>query len=177
MTYQPYPGGSGNNEAPITAARPPQPSSLRNAVRLMWIGAALALISVVVTLIFSSKIKSAVTKAAIKANVTRQSQGKAVLTPSQIHSLGGLTLIILAVVGIIALLLWVWMAWANSKGSNWARIVATVLFALNTISLLLELSRASISIIFIALGWLVGLVAIVLLWRKDTTAYVSRPVR
>jgi hypothetical protein len=71
-------------------------------------------------------------------------------------------------------MLWAWMAWANNKGSRWARIVATVLFALNTISLIFAAGRASITIIFVALGWLVGLAAVVLLWRKESTAY-ARP--
>jgi sulfite exporter TauE/SafE len=87
------------------------------------------------------------------------------------------TVILLVIVGIIALLLWVWMAWANNKGSNWARIVATVLFGLNTISVLLEVGRASITIIVVAIGWLVGLGAIVFLWRKETTAYIRPQVR
>lgn len=177
MTYQPYPTGSGSNETPAMTERPAQPPALRNAVRLMWVGDALALISVIVTLAFSSKIKSSVTKAAIKANVTRRSEGKAVLTTSQIHSLASATIIVIAVAGIIAVLLWAWMAWANNKGSSWARIVATVLFALNTISLIVEAGRASIAIIFVALGWLVGLAAVVLLWRKQTTAYLTPRVQ
>jgi hypothetical protein len=67
----------------------------------------------------------------------------------------------------------VWMAWANDKGSNWARVVATVLFGLNTISLIFSLGRASITIIFVGLGWLAGLVGTVFLWPKDTSAYIS----
>src|ERR1700722_2671515 len=177
MTYQPYPTGSGSNAAAGPAGRPPQPPTLRNAVRLMWVGAALALISVIVTVTFSSKIKSAVTKAAVKANVTRRGNGKTVLTTSQIHTLANVTFVLVIVVGILALLLWAWMAWANNKGSNWARIVATILFGLNTISLILEAGRASITIIFVALGWVVGLAALVLLWRKATTAYLSPPVQ
>jgi hypothetical protein len=177
MTYQPYRSGSGSNEMAGMTERPPRPPALRNAVRLMWVGAALALVSVIVTLAFSSKIKSSVTKTAIKANATRRSEGKAVLTTSQIHSLGSATVIVLAVAGIIAVLLWAWMAWANNKGSSWARIVATVLFALNTISLIFGAGRVGVTIIVVALGWLVGLVAVVLLWRKETTAYVRPRVQ
>jgi hypothetical protein len=177
MTYQPYPTGSGSNEGAALGGRPPKPPTLTNAVRLMWVGAALALISVIVTVAFSSKIKSAVTKAAVKANVTRRGDGKAVLTASQIHTLASVTFVLVIVIAIIALLLWAWMAWANNKGSSWARIVATILFGLNTISLILEAGRASITIIFVILGWLVGLVAIVLLWRKSTTAYINSPVQ
>lgn len=176
MTYQPYPTEGGTNQMPM-GERPALPASLRNAVRLMWAGAALALIGVIITLSFSSKIKTAVTKAAVKANVTRRTDGKTLLTTSQIHSLANATVILLAVAGIIGVLLWVWMAWANNRGRNWARIVASVLFALDTISLLFELGRASVTIIFIILGWLIGLVAIVLLWRKETSAYVNPRTR
>jgi hypothetical protein len=177
MTFQPYPTGNGGSEVASVAGRPPQPPALRNAVRLMWAGAAIALISVVLTLILSSKVRSAVTKAAVKANVTKRSDGKTVLTTSQIHSLASLTVVFLVVVGVIAVVLWAWMAWANNKGRSWARIVATVLFGLNTISLLLDVSRAGITIIPVVLGWLIGLVAVVLLWRKETTAHIKPQVQ
>jgi len=173
MTFQPYPTGSSSGQMPGPAVRPPQPPALRNAVRLMWAGAGLALISVIITLALSGTIKSAIRKAAVTANATRRSQGKSILTASQIHTLANVTLVILAVVGIIGVLLWVWMAWANNRGSNWARIVATVLFGLNTLSLIFEVGRASITIIFVFIGWLIGLGAIVFLWRKETTAYIK----
>ncbi len=176
MTYQPYPTGGGSNQM-ASGERPPQPATVRIAVRLMLAGAVLALLSAVITLVLSSKIKDAVTKAAQKANATNARAGKATLTAAQIHTLANVTVLLLAVLGIIGVLLWLWMAWANNKGSNWARIVATVLFALNTISLLFSLGRASLTVSFILLEWLVGLIAIVLLWRKDTTAYIGQRVR
>ena len=172
MTYQPYPTGGGANQIG-TAERGPQPSTLRNAVRLMWAGGALALIGVIVTLSFSSRIKTAVTNAAIKSNRTAASRHKAMLTAAQIHSLANATVVLLAVFGVIGVLLWVWMAWANNRGRAWARIVATVLFGLNTIAALLELGRASVSLITILLGWLIGLGAIVLLWNKQTSQYIN----
>jgi hypothetical protein len=172
MTYQPYPTGGGANQMG-TAERPPQPPTLRNAVRLMLAGAALALIGVIVTLAFSGKIKTAVTNAAVTANRTAASQHKAQLTIAQIHSLANATIGVLAFFGVIGVLLWLWMAWANNRGSSWARIVATVLFVLDTIALVLEVGRASVSIIVVALGWLIGLAAIVLLWNRQTTQYIN----
>jgi hypothetical protein len=172
MTYQPYPTGGGANQMGM-AERPPQPSTLRNAVRLMLAGAALALVGVIVTLSFSGKIKTAVTNAAITANKTAASQGKTQLTAAQIHSLANVTVGVLAFLGVVGVLMWLWMAWANNRGSSWARIVATVLFALDTIALVLEVGRASVSIIVIALGWLIGLGAIVLLWNRQTTQYIN----
>ncbi len=173
MTYQPYPTGGGASDQEPMAERPPQPPSLRNAVRLMWAGAALGLLSAIISLAFASKIKNAVITAAIKSNATNRSKGKTVLTTSQIHTLANATVVVLVVAGVIGILLWVWMAWANNKGRNWARMVATVLFALDTISFIFSFGRASLSIIFLALEWVVGLAAIVFLWRKDTTEYIN----
>jgi hypothetical protein len=50
-----------------------------------------------------------------------------------------------------------------------------VLFGLNTLFLLLSFVRASVSIslAFSLLVWLVGLGAIVLLWRKDSSQYFA----
>jgi len=177
MSYQPYPTGGGSNQM-AAGQRGEQPSTLRNAVRLMWVGGGLSLVGVIITLAYTSKIKNAVTKAAIKANATNRADGKtsSILTSAQIHTLANTTVTLLAIFGIIGVLLWVWMAWANNRGSNWARIVATVLFALNTIALILEFGRASISIIAIILEWLIGLGAIILLWRRETTAYIT-PLR
>lgn len=173
MTYQAYPTGGAGNQMP-SADRPPQPASLRNAVRLMWAGAGLALLGTIISLAFSSKIKTTVTNAAIKANATARSQNKTVLTAAQIHTLANATVAIFIFLGIVGVLLWLWMGWANNRGRGWARIVATVLFVLYTISFVLSVSRASISIIFIALEWLCGVGAIVLLWQRPTTEYIRR---
>jgi hypothetical protein len=172
MTYQPYPTGGGTNQMG-TAERPPQPSSLRYAVRLMLAGAALALIGVIVTLAFSGKVKTAVINAALKGNKTLASEGKAQLTMAQIHSLANGFVGLLVAGGVVGILLWLWMAWANNRGRNWARIVATVLFALDTIAVFLEAGRASVSLIVIALGWLIGLGAVILLWNRQTTQYIN----
>jgi hypothetical protein len=170
MTYQPYPTGSAGN---AIAQRPPQPPSVLNAVRLMYAGAALGVLGVIFTLVFSGRIKRAVGKAAVKSNATLRSKGQKTLTVAQIHSLESATVAILVIVLIVGVLLWVWMAWANGKGNSWARIVATVLFGLNTIYLVLVASRAAITAIFVGLSWLIGLVVIFLLWRKDSSAYIN----
>jgi hypothetical protein len=156
-----------------TAERPPQPQTLRYAVRLMLAGAALALIGVIATLVFSGKIRTAVTNAAIASNKTALREHKPQLTSAQIHSLASAFVDLYVFALVIGLLLWVLMAWANNRGANWARIVSTVLFALNTLFLIFDISRVSIVLIFIALGWLIGLGAIALLWNKQTTQYIN----
>ena len=46
--------------------------------------------------------------------------------------------VVTAVIGaLIAIGLWLWMAWANRRGRNWARIVSAVFFGINTLDLTL----------------------------------------
>ena len=50
------------------------------------------------------------------------------------------------VIGILAVGLWIWMARANAKGRTWARVVASVLFGLNTLSVLLAVARPHVGL-------------------------------
>jgi hypothetical protein len=170
MSYQPYPTGGNQGGYPM-AQRPPRPTSVQRAVWCMYGGAALSAISALIILVLSSRIRKAVQKAAVKANVTAAAKGQKTLTAAQIHSLATATVAILVIVLVIGIALWIWMAWANGKGKNWARIVASVLFAFNTLYLLLSVSRAGASVIFVGLGWLFGLGAIVMLWNRQSTPY------
>ncbi len=174
MSYQPYPTG-GYQSYPAgggqMAQRPPQPSSVRIAMWLMYAGGALSALSAILILAISSRIKSDVETALTKNNATLASEGKKTLTLSQIHSVATAYVVIIVVVLLISVALWVWMAWANGRGRPWARIVASVLFALNTIFLVFGISRAGSSTLFTGLGWLIGLAAIIMLWQRASSAY------
>ncbi len=153
--YQSYPQGG---EMPPESRRPNPPRPVRTAVLLMYVGAALTAISLIVTVATLHTIQTAI-------------QNNSTYTAQQAHQLA-----VAAVVEyVITLVLWLLMAWANRAGQNWARIVATVLFGLNTLGLLLNVFRgsASISVLFAVLVWLVGLGAVVLLWRKESSQYFA----
>ena len=100
------------------------------------------------------------------------------------------------VVGVVAVLIWLWIAWKNRAGRNWARIVATVLFALSCLGLPELLTGGRLSTMpstlpaadgatiavppldvpawLIAAGvvsWLFGLAIIILLWRPAASRY------
>jgi hypothetical protein len=149
------------------------PPSLRRAVRLMWAGAGLALLGTIVTLVLSGRIKTEVFNAARKNDAIARRSGRTGYTIPQLHTVASVTFASLVAAGIISILLWVWMAWANNRGSGWARIIASVLFALIAVEVVLARSRSSVSFLFILLEWVIGLVAIVLLWQRDTTAYIG----
>ena len=57
MTYQAYPTGGGSNQM---AERPPAPPSIQNAVKLMYVGAALSAVSLIVGLLTISSLKKAI---------------------------------------------------------------------------------------------------------------------
>jgi hypothetical protein len=75
--------------------------------------------------------------------------------------------------GVIGVALWLWMARKNAQGKNWARILSTVLFALATLDLFGVVSQPKtvLGLIFPVLTWLVGLGAVVFLWRKESTEF------
>lgn len=73
------------------------------------------------------------------------------------------------VLGLVLIALWLWMAYAISRGRNWARILSTVLFVLATPHLFgnNDVGEA----VFWALTWLVGLAAVSLLWCPASNAF------
>jgi hypothetical protein len=161
--YKPYPS-SGQASPP---ERPPIPTSVQTAVRLMYVGAGLSFIELLVGLVTISSVKSAIIKAYPR------------YSPSQVHSLEVASVGIGVLVGLISIALWLWMARASANGQNYARIAGSVFFGLNSLFLVLSLARphASLGLVFNLLVWLAGLGAVIMLWRSDSTPYFSQPRR
>jgi hypothetical protein len=157
--YQPYPSAG---QAP-EPARPEPPPSVVMAVRLMYAGAVVTAVGLVVGLATVGSLRTALHKSDPS------------LTPTQLHNLQTVVIVGSVVIGLISIGLWVWMALMNKAGKSWARIVATVLFVLDTLFLLLGLARAgaAASSLVSILTWLIGVGAIILLWRKDSTGYFT----
>jgi hypothetical protein len=158
--YQPYPTGGGQEPG---RERPSAPQSVVNAVRLMYAGAAVSVIEIIVSLTSVGAVKKA-----IKTNYPHY-------TASQVHAVEVSAVAIALVFSLIGVGLWILMARVNAAGRNWARIVATVLFGINTLELLSVIARphALLGLLFAVLLWLVGLGAIVLLWHRQSSAYFS----
>jgi hypothetical protein len=155
--YQPYPGG---NQNPYSR-RPPAPPSVQTAVKFMYAGAVLSLVSIAISLATVSSTKRVF------------EQGSSPLTPSQINDFVAAIVGLLIVIGLIGAGLWLFVARFCLRGKNWARITGTVLFALSTLDNLgsLGFSRFSPAYLYGLLGWLVGLCAVIYLWRPDSTAF------
>jgi tryptophan-rich sensory protein len=136
----------------------------------MYAGAALSAVSLILTVAVGGRIKSAV-GTAIRRAETRTGR---TLTAAQIHTDENVYFAVVVVVLAIAVGLWIWMAWANGRGKGWARVVSSVFFGLDTLLLILGFSRASAALIYTGLIWLVGLAALILLWRRETTQYIAQ---
>jgi hypothetical protein len=159
--YQSYPQGGEKPPEPTQSARPARPAPprpVKTAVLLMYAGAAVTAVTLVVTVLTIHSIESTM-------------ETKANYTPQQAHSL-----VIAAIVeAVITLGVWLLMAWANRSGQGWARITATVLFGVNTVGVLLAFLRGAeaVNLVLAVVVWLIGLAAIVLLWRKESSQYFA----
>jgi hypothetical protein len=166
--YQPYPT---SGEQPPEPQRPPVPKSVQTAVRLMYAGAALSLLELIVGLATIGSLKRAIQDAGQRAHKH--------YTAAQVHQLEVTSVIIAVLVGLIAIGLWLWMARANAAGHSYARITGTVFFGLNTLFVFLSLIQphASLGLIFNLLVWLAGLGAVIMLWRRESGPYFSPRTR
>src|SRR5215469_15518876 len=150
--YQPYPQGGEMPPEPTGPARPGRPApprTVKTAVLLMYAGAAVTAVTLVVTVLTVHSIESTM-------------ETRANYTPQQAHQL-----VIAAIVeALITLGLWLLMAWANRTGQPWGR---------NTIGLLLAFLRGAdaVNLVFAVVVWLIGLGAIVLLWRKESSQFFA----
>src|SRR6266542_2094211 len=140
---------------------PGPPSSIVNAVRLMYAGAAVQAISVIVSLATIHSLKTIIEQRNPTFDATR------------VNRLVNATVVLVIVFGLIGIGLWLWMAWANRRGRSWARIVSTVFFGLASIGLLIGFTQAAtvVSRIISIVSWAIGLAAIVFLWQRQSSDY------
>jgi len=164
MSYQPYPT---SGQAPEPQQRPPAPNSVQTAVKLMYAGAALTVINLIVNLAVIGGLKSAILKKFPH------------YTTAQVHSAEVFFVALTVIETVIAIVLWLWMARASAAGRNYARITGTVLFVVYTLFLLSSLRRPSVSIGLIVgvLVWLAGLGAVIQLWRRESSEYFTPRAR
>ena len=123
--YPQYPGQSG------MPAKPPTPQTVQNAFYLMLAGAGLTLIGAIIGLTEISKVRDTIAT----QNPT--------FTTTQVDNAVHAGVAIGAVVGLIEIGLWLWMAFANRSGKNWARITATVFFGISCLSIIGLLASGS----------------------------------
>ncbi|MGP8001865.1 MAG: hypothetical protein ACLPKI_31745 [Streptosporangiaceae bacterium] len=173
--YQSYP----STGQPASPPRPPAPAPVLTAVKLMYAGAAVSLVALILWL--------AIAIGDVNAAARGRWLGHS-LTGDLLSQLQPLIITMLMVAGLVIIALWLWMARANGQGRDWARILSTVLSGLAALELISILSQPAVhaSIGGPALGWIVsaltwriipvltcltGLAAVWLLWRPASSAF------
>jgi heme A synthase len=132
------------------------------AVKLMYAGAALAAIGFLTSLLTQDSVREQALERAPD------------LTESELDAIVAFGLAFAVIAGLIGVLLWVWMAETNRRGKSWARIVATVLGALNVVLTLIGLLTgqfAGIVLVFNLVSAVLAAAILYLLYRPDSNAY------
>ena len=143
------------------AGRPPR--AVRGAIRLMCVGAASSVALLVAMVVTIGSVKSAVL-ALDPAFTTAQWHG--VLIQFAIHE--WFTPLVIAV--------WLWLAWANGRGRNWARLVFGAWLIVCCLSELSALAQgvalvAPVDFTVGAVQCLIAAVATVLLFSAPSSLY------
>lgn len=163
---EPYP----STGLPPTEAGSQPPAPVRIAALFMYGGAALSLISGILTVTGGAALRASIRHAYPH------------YSPSQVAGLASAEIIYSVVYTLALIFLWLWLAWACRAGKAWARIVGSILFGLNTVLLVVTLAtRASAGVlphvtagsVLTVLGWVAGLGAVAMLWRREATAYFT----
>ena len=172
-THPGTPPGGGWSPPGGPGAEVPQTGSIRLAVRLMWAGAVVSLVSLIVGLATLGSVKDDIRDELVKDDPN--------VSQSTIDTAYAVGIGLVVVVGALGVLAWLWMAWKNGQGRSWARIVATVLGGLNVLFTLLSFTGANaepVSLIFSLINLVLAIVILILLWRKDSSEFYtarSRP--
>ena len=150
---QPYRAGSPGATVPL-------PASMVTAVRLMYAGAAFALIWAIGVI-------------AVSASIAKHYP---LASESGDHRLAGaVTLAILLCAADIAL--WLAIARACRRGSSGARVAGTVLFAVHTVGVLGVVTSSQAGLgpakVLTLIGWLIGLGAVMALWQPPSSAFFT----
>jgi len=130
--YQPYPPAG----QPAGPQQPPAPAPVLAAVKLMYAGAAVSTINLIILLVY------------IGVDGVRWTAHPGVAA-AQISQRKTLAITLTIVFGLALIAVWLWMARANGQGRNWARVLSTVLFGLATLNLTRAFRTPVISVGFL----------------------------
>jgi hypothetical protein len=138
-------------------SRPPR--TVVTAVRLMCVGAVVELAALLTIVTTAGGLKAAV--------LARD--------PAQWH----IALVMLTakeVAAPVGIAVWLWLAWANGRGHDWARLIFTWFFGMFTVSLLVALAQhatvyAPADLAALTALWLVALASMVLIFSKASWPY------
>lgn len=142
------------------------PASVRRAVRLMLTGAAVTAVWGVYVAVLT----------AVGPNYMIGPNGKKMtITGAQLTT----SVIFMIAVTLILTAAWVLMARMAQQGRNWARFTSTALFLLWSYVTFLSIGGVAagaavlVEVVILIAIWVIGVCALFLLWRPESSAYFS----
>lgn len=175
MSYQPPFDWMSWDLTSLTGKDEPPPS-VRNAVRLMYAGAAIEAVNAILLVAFIHSMFQ---------SFFSQHHGVLATFPqvgpifAAVHWTEASQLSAIVVYAAIRVGMWLWMASRNNAGRRWARILSAVLLGIGTAGLIADLARGLRLHAVIWPGilegaiWLVGVCAIALLWRRESSEFFT----
>ena len=159
---QPVPGDAMSRYTPAPQ-RPWRPTPVLAAAWLMYSGAVASLLAMFIDIAVIGQVKTSYLDHHPYAN------------QANANSLAGAGVLVVLIGSLIGIGLWLWLAAASKRGHGWARTVGTVLFGVNTLSFLVTAGRPGIASIksIHFLIWLIGLVTVIFLWRRQSSDYFA----
>jgi hypothetical protein len=159
MTSVPDPANGSGSWITAPQARP---RAVAVAVMLMYVGAALEVVGIIVAIARMGNLAST-----LMANSSD--------TASQAHGIAMHDTTVSAAGCVIAICLWLFMAQSTSAGRSWVRAAAAVLFGIDTLGLLVIMIGLTPDAAVVAgLPWLIGLGATICLWRRDASQFFQQ---
>ena len=160
--YNPMPGEP--PRGPVVTG--PAPAPVTNAVRLMFVQAALSILGFIVLL---------ATKDSLRTEIRKHNTG---YNSAKLDDVVNAAVTIGIVIGIIFTVLYVLLALQVGKGKNWARIVTWVLAGLGVLSGLVGLAQPepALSRVLSIIGLIIDIAIIVFLMQKPSNDYFRQRV-
>ena len=137
----------------------PRPRAVRAAVTLMLAGAAAELAALLTVIATLGSVRAAV--------AARDTAAAHALLVHQVAVMVGAP---------VAVGLWLWLAWANGRGEDWARLVSVACFLLMSLSVIGVLAQDAVafapaSMIAAAVVWILGLSSVALIFTPAAGRY------
>jgi hypothetical protein len=132
----------------------------------MYVGLAASLLGIVVDM---------TTLSATRSEILKRNPG---YTAAQVNNAEHLEIGLFIAGGLIGAALWLWMAQSCRAGKGWARVVSTVFFGIDTLSVLAgaaAVQGGGLTRIYGFVIWVIGLIAIILLWQRSSSGYFRAP--
>ena len=138
------------------------PGSMRNAIGLMYAGAAYALVYAVGVIIVAAAI------------ISKHPYAAAARADSGRTTVGGVVALTI-LLSLVEIALWLGLARACRNGKSWARVTGTVLFGLHTLGFLGVLVNShpglGLAKLLTTVSWLIACGAVVFLWQRPSSAF------